>query len=69
MTAGHIRRRGERSWELKFDVGADVGGQRQIRYHSFKTPSVRHRLNLHASLRAQIPVPMSIPTRALSLNS
>ena len=33
---GHIRRRGERSWELKFDVGTDVGGKRQIRYHSFK---------------------------------
>jgi integrase len=36
MSAGHIRRRGERSWELKFDVGADVSGKRQIRYHSFK---------------------------------
>jgi integrase len=34
---GHIRRRGERSWELKFDVGADpVTGKRQIRYASFK---------------------------------
>jgi integrase len=34
---GHIRRRGERSWELKFDVGADpVTGKRRIRYASFK---------------------------------
>src|SRR6516164_3426683 len=33
---GHIRRRGERSWELKFDLGRDPGGKRQIRYHSFK---------------------------------
>lgn len=34
---GHIRRRGERSWELKFDVGADpVSGKRRIRYQSFK---------------------------------
>jgi len=35
--AGHIRRRGERSWELKFDIGTDpTTGQRRIRYHSFK---------------------------------
>jgi integrase len=33
---GHVRRRGERSWELKFDVGTDVSGKRQIRYASFK---------------------------------
>jgi Phage integrase, N-terminal SAM-like domain len=35
--AGHIRRRGERSWELKFDIGTDpTTGQRRSRYHSFK---------------------------------
>jgi integrase len=35
--SGHIRRRGERSWELKFDVGADPRtGKRLTRYHSFK---------------------------------
>src|SRR5437016_1054913 len=35
--SGHIRRRGERSWELKFDLGTDPAtGKRQIRYHSFK---------------------------------
>ena len=34
---GHIRRRGERSWELKFDIGADpLTGRRRIRYQSFK---------------------------------
>ena len=34
---GHIRRRGERSWELKFDVGVDpTTGKRRIRYTSFK---------------------------------
>jgi integrase len=34
---GHIRRRGERSWELKFDLGTDpVTGKRLTRYHSFK---------------------------------
>ena len=34
---GHIRRRGERSWELKFDAGVDpLTGKRLTRYHSFK---------------------------------
>ena len=34
--SGHIRRRGERSWELKFDTGRDNAGRRRIRYVSFK---------------------------------
>jgi integrase len=35
--SGHIRRRGERSWELKFDTGVDpLTGRRMTRYHSFK---------------------------------
>ena len=33
---GHIRRRGERSFELKFDAGADATGKRKTRYASFK---------------------------------
>ena len=34
---GHIRQRGENSWELKFDLGRDpVTGKRETRYHSFK---------------------------------
>jgi integrase len=33
---GHVRRRGERSWELKFDVGVDSAGRRKTRYASFK---------------------------------
>jgi integrase len=34
---GHIRRRGEKSWELKFDLGTDhATGKRLTRYHSFK---------------------------------
>jgi integrase len=36
MSRGHIRRRGEGSWELKFDDGNDAGGKRRIRYVSFK---------------------------------
>ena len=34
---GHIRRRGERSWEIKFDLGIDpVTGKRLVRYQSIK---------------------------------
>jgi integrase len=34
---GHIRRRGERSWELKFDLGTDPAtGKRRTHYGSFK---------------------------------
>jgi integrase len=33
---GHIRRRGEHSWELKYDVGTDGAGRRKTRYASFK---------------------------------
>jgi integrase len=37
MTTGHVRRRGKRSWEIKFELEADaVTGKRQIRYASFK---------------------------------
>jgi hypothetical protein len=35
--SGHIRRRGARSWELKFDLGTDpLTGKRLTRYHSVK---------------------------------
>jgi integrase len=34
---GHVRRRGERSWEIKFDLGTDpLTGKRRIRYVAFK---------------------------------
>ena len=33
---GSIRRRGERSWELKFDIGTDAQGGRKIAYRSYK---------------------------------
>lgn len=33
---GHIRKRGERSWELKYDVGTGGDGLRKTRYASFK---------------------------------
>lgn len=35
--SGHIRRRGDKTWELKFDLGTDaLTGKRHTRYHSFK---------------------------------
>ena len=34
---GHVRRRGEKSWEIKFDLGHDPRtGKRLTRYHSFR---------------------------------
>lgn len=34
---GHVRRRGEGSWEIKFDLSADaLTGKRRIRYATFK---------------------------------
>ena len=34
---GHVRRRGTRSWEIKFDLGTDpLTGRRLTRYHSVK---------------------------------
>jgi integrase len=45
--SGHIRRRGERSWELKFDLGTNpVTGKRLTRYQSFRGTKreARHKL-------------------------
>jgi integrase len=50
---GHIRRRGERSWELKFDVGADATGRRKIRYVSFKGTKKQAEQKLVALLAAE----------------
>jgi integrase len=37
MTAGHIRKRGNNSWELKFDAGRDPAtGKRKIQYVAFR---------------------------------
>ena len=33
---GHIRRRGQRSWELKIAAGVDAAGKRKTRYASFR---------------------------------
>jgi hypothetical protein len=36
MSRGHIRKRGRVSFELKFELGLDTAGRRQIRYASFE---------------------------------
>jgi integrase len=37
MSAGHVRKQGEGSWELKFDIGTDaLTGKRRTRYATFK---------------------------------
>jgi integrase len=35
-TRGHIRKRGEHSWEVKIDCGRDTDGNRIVHYHSVK---------------------------------
>jgi integrase len=45
--SGHIRRRGERSWELKFDLGCDpVTGKRRIRYLNVKGSKAEAKIEL-----------------------
>ena len=52
--SGHIRRRGERSFELKFDAGRDPAtGKRIVRYQSFKGTKREAQIKL-ASLIASV---------------
>jgi len=62
---GHIRRRGARSWELKFDVGTDpLTGKRRIRYASCKGPKRAAEIEL-ARLVAEHAAGSGVdPTRA-----
>jgi hypothetical protein len=51
---GHIRRRGERSWELKFDTGVDpVTGKRKTRYRSFRSTKRQAQAKLTELIAAQ----------------
>jgi hypothetical protein len=36
MSRAHIRRRGRRSWQIKFDVGKDPAGKRKTRFVTVK---------------------------------
>jgi integrase len=51
---GHIRRRGDHSWELKFDASHDPAtGKRVIRYHSFKGTKRDAQIKLTELLKAR----------------
>src|SRR5260370_37994850 len=51
---GHIRRRGEHSWELKFDDGRDPAtGRRVIRYHAYKGTKRDAQIKLTELLKAR----------------
>jgi integrase len=61
---GHIRRRGERSWELKFDDGRDPAtGKRVVRYHSFKGTKREAERKLVELLKARNDDAFVRPTR------
>ena len=39
MSAGHIRRRGRQSWELKFDAGREVPSQIVLEFGTAVSPA------------------------------
>jgi integrase len=62
--AGHIRRRGKRSWEIKFDLGANpLTGKRKTRYHSFKGTKKEAELELARLLSGAAAGTYVDPTR------
>jgi len=62
---GHVRRRGERSWELKFDVGRDAAtGKRKIQYHSVKGTKRQAEIKLTELLAAVNAGSYVEPTKA-----
>jgi integrase len=50
---GHIRRRGEHSWEIKIDCGRDATGKRIIHYRSMKGTEQDAQKKLTALLKSQ----------------
>lgn len=50
---GHVRRRGEHSWEIKIDCGRDASGKRVINYHSVKGTERDANQKLTALLKSQ----------------
>jgi integrase len=68
--SGHLRRRGERSWELKYEAGADpLTGKRRIRYTSFKGTKRDAAIELARLIAEQAAGSGSIQPRRRSLNS
>jgi len=63
--SGHIQRRGERSWRLKFDIGTDpLTGKRRIRYHTFKGSKREAALELARLVSANASGDYVDPSRA-----
>jgi hypothetical protein len=66
---GHIRRRGQKSWEIKFDIGRDpVTGKRRIRYHSVKGTKSQAQAELARLLAKTHEAVMSIQAKRRSRN-
>lgn len=60
---GHIRKRGDRSWELKFDAGTGPDGKRKTRYASFKGTKRDAAIELAKLITAAASGEMVDPTR------
>lgn len=61
---GHIRRRGDASWELKFDIDPDPAtGKRRSRYHSFKGTKREAQIELAKLVAANAKGEYVDPTR------
>jgi hypothetical protein len=50
---GHIRRRGEHSWEVKIDCGRDIDGNRIVHYYSVKGTKADANKRLTELLKSQ----------------
>jgi integrase len=50
---GHVRRRGEHSWEIKIDCGRDATGNRVIHYYSVKGSKIDANKRLTELLKSQ----------------
>jgi integrase len=60
---GHVRRRGARSWELKFDAGTNAAGKRKTRYLSFKGTKREAEIELAKQITAAAAGESVDPTR------
>jgi len=62
---GHLQRRGERAWRLKYDIGSDAAGDRQTRYvtlHGTKAEARKQAAKILASVATGAHVDPSTET-------
>ena len=70
LMKGHIRQRGERSFELKFDAGrGPATGKRKVQYHSFKGTKREAQIKLAALIASVGKGTYVEPQKVASLNS